>query len=242
MPDVTAPAADAPRKNLVARAIGVVVSPRDTYADIAAAPRVLLAFCVVLAVLVGAQTLFTTSQLGRELMLDQSVRMVEAFGMQVNDQVYEALQRQASQPWYRAAIGGVVFLAQAAAAIAGLIMAIFNAVLGGEARYKQVLAIVVYSGFLLAAQTFFIYPMFYLKESMASPTSLAVFLPMLDDTSFLGRLVGGFDLFRLWWTVNLAIGVGVLYKRKTSPIVTSMLIVYAFIVLVVAAIGSALGA
>ena len=31
---------------------------------------------------------------------------------------------------------------------------------------------------------------------------------MLDETSFLARLLGWIDLFWIWWIVNLAIGVG----------------------------------
>jgi hypothetical protein len=82
--------------------------------------------------------------------------------------------------------------------------------------------------------------MFYLKESMANPTSLAVFMPFLDESSFVARLVGAIDLFRLWWIVNLSIGIGVLYKKRTSPIVWSMLAVYAVIALIIAAAGAAL--
>jgi hypothetical protein len=40
--------------------------------------------------------------------------------------------------------------------------------------------------------------------------------------------------------VNLGIGLGVLYKRRTGPIATGLLIVYLVIVLVVAAVRSAL--
>jgi hypothetical protein len=59
------------------------------------------------------------------------------------------------------------------------------------------------------------------------------------ESSFVARLIGAIVLFRLWWIVNLAIGVGVLYKRKTSPVVWTMLAVYAVIALIIASIGSA---
>ena len=54
------------------------------------------------------------------------------------------------------------------------------------------------------------------------------------------RFLGAIDLFLLWWVVNLAIGLGVLYKRRTGPIATGMLITFVAIALVVAAVRAAL--
>jgi len=67
-----------------------------------------------------------------------------------------------------------------------------------------------------------------------------VFLPFLEENSFLARLLGSIDLFQIWGTLSLAIGLGVLYKRRTSPIAWTMLLVYFVIVAAVAAIRSAL--
>ena len=232
-------AAAVPSKGLLARAIGVVLSPRETYADIVARPRVLGALGLVLAIMIAVSSAFAYTQVGRDLMIEQGVAMLESFNVQVTDQMYDTIEQQANQPPYRTAIAQLIFIPTVAAIIAGLILAVFTATLGGDAKFKQVYAVVIYSCCLLALQTFFVYPMFYLKESMSSPTSLAVFLPFLDDASFLGRFIGAFDLFRLWWVVNLSIGVGVLYKRRTSPIAWSMLAVYAFVSFVYAGVATA---
>ena len=48
-------------------------------------------------------------------------------------------------------------------------------------------------------------------------------------------VLGAFDLVRLWWTVNLAIGLAVLYRRRTAPVATALIAVYAVIALVYAA-------
>jgi hypothetical protein len=76
---------------------------------------------------------------------------------------------------------------------------------------------------------------------MSSATNLAVFLPMIDEQSFLGRLLGMVDLFIIWWVVTLAIGLGVLYRRKTGPIAIGLFAVYLVIILCFAAIMSAFG-
>ena len=67
----------------------------------------------------------------------------------------------------------------------------------------------------MALQQLFMMPLNYVREHRCRvATSLAVFLPLLDETSFLARFLGSIDLFRIWWLVNLAIGLGVLYKRS----------------------------
>jgi hypothetical protein len=80
----------------------------------------------------------------------------------------------------------------------------------------------------------------YARELMSSPTTLAAFFPFLDEMTFMARLLGGIDLFLIWTFINLAIGVGVLYKRKTAPIAIGMLAIYVSIVLIVAAVRTAL--
>ena len=239
----TAPATGlaAPSKSLFARAVGVIFAPKDTYADIAARPRILGALVLVWFIVTAVSTTFSSTELGKRLALEQTISYMEGFGMQVSDEMYNQMEtRMMNQGPIPSLIATAVIMPLAAAIMAGIVLAVFTAILGGDAKYKQVYAIVVYSGFLLALQTLFVYPMFYLKESMSSPTSLAVFLPFLDESSFTGRLVGAVDLFRLWWIVNLSIGIGVLYKRRTQPIVWSLLAVYAVIAIVIAAAGAAL--
>ena len=49
------------------------------------------------------------------------------------------------------------------------------------------------------------------------------------------------DLFIIWWLIVLAIGLAVLYRRRTQPIAMSLLAIYAVIAVIVAAIMSRLG-
>jgi len=44
----------------------------------------------------------------------------------------------------------------------------------------------------------------------------------------------------IWWIVSLAIGLAVLYRRRTGPIATTLLVIYASIGLIIAAIKTAL--
>jgi uncharacterized membrane-anchored protein len=49
------------------------------------------------------------------------------------------------------------------------------------------------------------------------------------------------DVFLIWYIVVLAIGLAVLYRKRTQPIAISLLSVYAVIAIVVALIKSRVG-
>ena len=231
--------APAASKSLPARIIGVLTSPRATYADVAAHPRWLgvLAFVV----LVGAcgTFVFLSTDVGKQAMFDQQVKFMESFGMKLNDVAYQRMEAGLDRAKYTGALGQAISLPLIGLIIAGIALGVFNALLGGDAKFKQVFAIVAHSGVVITLAQLFGLPLAYARESMTSSTNLAVFLPFLDESSFAARFLGSIDLFQIWWLVSLSIGLGVLYKKRTGPIATTMLIIYASIALIIAAIRSA---
>jgi hypothetical protein len=237
---VSAPA-DAPApKGLLSRAVGIVLSPRETYADVVARPRALGILALVLVVVIAATASFMSTEVGRQALVDQQVRSTESFGRTVTDAQYQQFERMAPYAAYITAASQLIFLPVSALVVAGLLFAVFNAILGGDGTFKQVFAVVAHSGVIMALQAAFSMPLDYARQSLSSPTNLAVFLPMLDENSFPARLLGSIDLFVLWWTVSLAIGLGVLYRRKTGSIATGLIIVYVGIALVIALVKAAL--
>ena len=241
MPQTVAPAVSGTAaKGFPARILGVIFAPRTTYADVAARPAWLGAMLVVLVLTGGSTFAFLSTEIGKNAMLDQQRQTMESFGVKLNEQAMQRMEEGAGRAPYFAVISQAVFLPVAALAVAGIALAIFNAILGGDARFKQVFAIVVFSGVILAVGAIFVLPLDYARETMSSPTTLSVFLPFLEENSFLARFLGSIDLIRVWWFVSLSIGLAVLYRKRTGPIAVTMLVVYAVIALVVAAIQSAL--
>ena len=232
----------APSKGLVARAFGVIFSPRDTYASIVAHPRILGAAVTTLLIATGATTAFLMTQVGKDALFDQQMRTMESIGFRITDQVYDRMESQLSMAPYFSAAGQLVFTPVVWTALSGIFLGVFNVILGGDATFKQVYAVVVHGGFLIALQQLFVNPLNYVRHSMSSPTTLAVFFPFLDERSFPALLLGGLDLFFIWLIVNQAIGLGVLYKKKTAPIALTMLGIYVAIVLIVAGVRTALSA
>jgi hypothetical protein len=135
----------------------------------------------------------------------------------------------------------LVFSPIVAVVIAGIFFAVFNAAMGGDASFKQLFAVLIHAGVISALAQLFTGPLNYFRGSMASATNLSVLLPMLDEKSFAGSLLGMIDLFMIWYVVVLAIGLAVLYRRRTQPIAIGLFVVYAVIAVGVAAVKSSLG-
>lgn len=238
MTDTRSPSSSAP-DHLLARAIGVLTSPRATYAAVATRPRILGALVLVLILTIAPTVVFLSTEVGQEALFDVQIRRMESFGMQISDQMYAGMERQLRYAPYITAGGQLVVLPVFMAIISGLVIALFTAIMGGAATFKQVYAIVAHAGFIPALQALFSMPLNYVRASMSSPTNLGVFLPFLDESSFLARFLGALDLFIIWYAISLAIGVGVLYRKRTAPIAWGFLALYAVIAFVIAAVGAA---
>jgi hypothetical protein len=218
------------------RIIGVIVSPGATYSAIAAHPRAFGVLAVVAVTTAAVTFAFLSTEVGQNAMLDQQLRFMESFGVDLPDQAYEAMEARLSQGRYYALVNILVFTPIGCAIIAGLMQLIFNVALGSDATFKQAYAVAAHSQVLIALQQLFVTPLNYARETMSSATNLAIFLPMLDEVSFPARLLGAINLVWIWWVVNLAIGIGVLYKRRTAPVAWSLLGVYLCIALIVATV------
>jgi hypothetical protein len=236
---MTVDAALADGRALPARFAGVIFSPRATYADVAARPRIAGMLLLVLAIIVSATFAFLSTDVGQQASLDNQVRQMESFGRTITDAQYAQMERMAPFARYFAAGFQLLLTPTLALIVAGLAFAVFNAALGGDANFKQVYAIVVHSGAILVIQALFGLPLAYARQSLSGTTNLAVFVPFLDEASFAARALGAVDLVLVWWLVSLAIGLGVLYRRRTAPIATTLLIIYVAIGVIIAAVKTA---
>jgi hypothetical protein len=133
----------------------------------------------------------------------------------------------------------IVALPIIAVVVSAIFLGVFNAILGGDASFKQVLAVVSHAAVILPVSQLVALPIAYAKGTLSGVTNLMVFFPFLDENSFAAHFLGTIDLVYVWWIVSVSIGLGVLFKRRTGSIVTTLLIVYAAIALVIAAIRAA---
>lgn len=225
-----------PPAGLASRLIGVVFAPRDAYTAVAARPRALGALLVAIALMIAVQGTFLSTRVGKDAMIDQQIATMKAFGATVNEDAVQRLEAQAAYAPYIQAVSLAVFLPLVCAVVAGLVLAVFTAILGGGATFRQVYAVAAHSTIIGAVQQAFSFPIMYAQGEMTSPTKLAVFFPMLDEMGFANYFLSAIDLFYLWSVVNLSIGVAVLYQRRTGPIATALLGIYAVIAVIIAAV------
>ena len=227
-----------PDPGLFARLIGVLFSPKETFAAIVARPRWLAVMVVTLVMSSAAYYVILSSQDMQDAIVDQQVRAMESRGNVVSDQQIANIERFIGYLPVGYAVGIFVLGPLFGAAIAGIVTGIFTTLMGGNGTFKQVFAVMNHAGFIPAISALFIAGMLAVgaKPIGARPpgANLGVFLPMLEETSFLAVLLRSIDMFLLWWMVVLAIGLGVLYKRRTGPIATTLIGLYIVIALLIA--------
>jgi hypothetical protein len=221
-------------KNLVARIIGVITSPKATYQSLVASPK----WFGVLAISTLAVALFTalplTTEAGRQAAIDKQVSQVQSFGVQINDEAYQRMEKQSAIMPYTTA-GSIIVISPIIATIfAGILFAIFNAALGGEASFKQVFSVVVHAGVISSMGAVFGGILNYFRQRMDSVTNLGSLVPMLPEKSFVANFLGAIDVFLVWWLIVLAIGLAVLYRRRTQPIAITLMSIYGVIAIVIA--------
>ena len=226
---------------LLSRFVGVITSPKATFQAVAAHPKWFGMLALVTIVVAVCVSLPLTTEAGRQAALDNNVRQMENFGVQVNDEMYANMQKSMGFAVYQTFFSILFFGPLISVIIAGILYGVFAVLMGGQATFKQLFAVYVHSTAISAAGQLFTGPLNYFRGSMSSATNLAVVLPMIDENSFIGRLLGMIDIFLVWWVVLLAIGLGVLYRRRTQPLAIGLFGVYAVIILLAAAVMSAFG-
>jgi hypothetical protein len=228
-------------KGLLARFIGIITAPKDTFTGVAAVPKWLAMLAISTVLIAVFAALPMTTDAGRQAGIDQQVQQRQAFGIQTDDATYARIEQMSKIMPYITAVMVLVMSPIMVLVISGILFAIFNAALGGEASFKQVMAIVVHAGVISTVSAVFTGIINYFRGAVGSVATLGALLPMLPEKSFLASLLGAIDVFLIWWIVVLAMGLAVLYRRRTQPIAISLLAVYGLIAIVIAVVKSRVG-
>lgn len=237
MTETTSASPAARQPGLVARLIGVLFSPRETFAAVVARPRWLGAIAVALVIIGAAQFTLLSTDVGKQLALDQNISAMEAFGVTVSDEVYANMERGMENARYTGPIATMIALPLFMTISAGILHLMFGLIGGGNGTYKQVYAISAHTAIISGLQLVFT-TIVTLAAGKAAGANLAVFTPTLEDTTFAYKFLSYIDLFYVWSTFITAVGLGVLYKRRTGPIAMVLLGIYFVIAALIAYIAS----
>lgn len=238
MIDLTSTDASPRPLNLLQRIVGVIFSPRATYAAIAARPTILGALLVVILLNGGVSYWMFGSETGKQAMtaqLEERMRNAEAQGNTVSPEQRQATMLFARYMGIGFAVASVVLTPGFIAVVASILMAVLNALYGGQQSFRHVYSVMTHSSIVTGVAALFTTPLMLAKGDITlSPTRIGVLLPMLPEESFITHLLNVIDFVWIWAIINLAIGLAVLYKRKTAPLATSLFVVYGVVVLVIA--------
>ena|SRR5215471_8931164 len=226
-------------KSLVARIIGIIISPKETFQIVVASPK----WFGMLACTTLAAALFTalplTTEGGQEAAIARNEESVKSLGINVDlDQMHERMEQGKARMPYTTAASIIVISPIMVTIFAGIVFAIFNAALGGEASFKQVFSVLTHAGVISVLGAVFGGVVNYFRQRMDNITNLGSLLPMLPEKSFLANFLGAIDVFLIWWLIVLAMGLAVLYRRRTQPIAVTLLSLYGVIAIAIAAFKS----
>lgn len=194
------------------------------------AAGVIATWLVLLLLWGAAAAVLLQSATGRQALVDERVRVVEALGGQVDDAAYAALQGQPPY-WMYAGSGGRALLLPVVTLLvaAGLFLWV-----GRTRGFAASLSVAVHASTVLVLQQLVATPFHLVRESLTSPFNLAALLPWFDEGSLPARVLGTVELFGLWWVLLLAIGAGVLAERRARDFVLPLVGVYVGIAAAVA--------
>ena len=218
---------------MIRRLVGVLWRPRTILAALVERPAWVGAWAFILIVWAVLGGWLLSTDIGRQALIDERVRVVEAFGGSVSDDQYRSLLAQ--PPWWVYTTSGGRFLLNPVltlAAAAGLW--IVARAEQASARFSQALSIVVHASVVLLLGQLVATPLHYIRESLTSPLNLAAVLPLMEDGTAPTRFAGSLDLFALWWAVLLAMGLSVLTRRQTMRYLWGIAAIYGLFAAVVA--------
>ena len=229
------------RVGLGARLLGILTSPRETFERVMADPR----WIGVLALSVGGVAVLSgalmSTDFAQRALLEQQVPSMEAFGMTVTDEVYAEIEQGGEFAAYSTFGFTLIGVPVICVVLAGMLYGAGYGLLGAGASFRQVFAVVAHAGVVFLVQQLFVVPLNYAREAITVPTTLAAFAPLLDEDTFALNLLSAVDLFHVWWIMILSIGLAVAWKRRTSPVATTLYGIYAGIALIIAVARTNLG-
>src|SRR6478752_5962863 len=222
------------------RVTGVLLHPRSTMAEVVKHPSFITTWTVVLLASAVCGVLLLSTQVGRQALVDERVRVTEALGQRVDDAEYARLEADPPVSIYLTSGGRLLLTPPITLGVAAGVM-LFGRIDGVKLSFVTALAIVVQATVVLALQQIVAAPLHYVHESLTSPTTIAGLLQIFDEGSWPSRLLGSIDVFGLWWVWLISLGLAAVAGRPARRYLWRLVAVYVGVAAVVAAAFAVLG-
>ncbi len=197
---------------------------------------------IILAV-VGVIQFWAIQDLANEYGYEKAVSYIENLDRLTDEQKVEQIEKideRMSGPQIGGYISSVLGIPIRVLLMALVALLIGNTFMGGSAKYGQLLNITAWSYMVNILEALIKTPLMLQKWSLNVYTGLGV-LGIGIEGSFINSLFTGFDLFALWRIVLIAIGMGIIYSKKTRPFMIALLIFWVLLIVVGAGFSSFFG-
>ena len=208
--------------------------------EVAADPVWFWPWVILLTIPLLGGALWLSTDIGRQAAIDERVRVTEAFGGMVDDVAYARLQTAPPYEIYLMSGGRVLLLPTTTLVVAAGLFALARRDTSAV-RFREALAVTVHASAILVAGQVVAMPFNLVRESMTNPTTLAAFLPLLEDGSAPAVFFGSIDVFGIWWMLVLAMGVSAMTGRPARHHAGPLAAVYAAVAGILAAAVAVLG-
>jgi hypothetical protein len=208
----------------------MLTSPKATYENVVSWPR--WGGMLVLTTLITVITVFVflSTEVGRDIVMKQQI---EAGAPAAQAEMAVKFSR------FIAPVAMVIFIPLFALAVSGILLGVF-AITGGSASFKQVLSVYVHSGVVGTVAGVVNGVINYFLATDTNVTSLKGIGNAFAEKGFLAGFFGALDLTFFLGLFVLAIGLAVLYRRRTAPIFLSLSAVYLVVALVIGGVKAAM--
>lgn len=194
--------------------------------------RIVATWSLLLAVSGGCGVGLLSTAVGRQALVDERVRAVEALGGEVDDATYRAWQIHPPYWVYAASGGRTLLLPVVTFAVATLLWLLTR----GQGGFRPSLGVAVAASTTLVIQQLVATPLHFVRESLTSPFNLAALLPFFDEGTLLARVFGTIEVFGLWWVVLLAFGCSTLTGHRVRRYLPRLVGTYVGVALIVAGV------
>ncbi|RLD12292.1 hypothetical protein DRI50_09270 [candidate division KSB1 bacterium] len=224
--------------NLIARIINVFVAPSKTFQAVSHKPK--WAWPLIISLLLTFAAMWVLTPV---VITDSKSTMEEKMlerGMS-QDQVDNAVAQAAKYQKY--SIAPTTFVAGLIMTfiLAGIWLFVGNTVLGGSAKFAQMMGVIVYSGFIGLLGLLIKMPIMLSQQTMNVHFSLATFMADASKDTFLYKLLANVEIFNIWTIAVYAIGIAIVAKLKVKSVWPWVLILTVLYWAAAAGLGSAFG-
>lgn len=222
------------------RVWGVLIRPRATMDEVARHPAFMTTWVLVLLAVAVCGGLLLSTEVGRQALIDERVRVTEALGQRVDDADYARLQADPPVSVYLTS-GGRLLLTPPATMVVAFGLLLLARLDGAKLSFVTALAIAVHATVVLALQQIIATPFHYVQEALTSPTTVAGLLRLFDEGSWPNRLFGTIDVFGLWWMWLLSVGLAAAIGQPGRRYLWRLLAIYVGVAAMVAAAFAVMG-